>query len=271
MSSRATDRALGRSGIGAHHVPRRVADHRVEPGRRGRRRRVRVEEHFRKLELPVKEASRRRRSRPRRRGSARRCCRGSAPRPGERRVGQRRERRRRRRIAVGRRTTRRTRDRRPASSATAPRRARSARRARAPSPAPARACRSERLEREADRQHRRAARRRRRSSSNSGSASRRRRAASRRPADWRTLRSHAPSRLSPTCETMVEKRQRPIGGERRQPERQPRQLHRHRVQIDAVEAPLGDRAPNRRSLVLADVARMAAAASNSAVSYACAR
>ena len=45
---------VGGTGVGANHVPRRVADHRVEA--RGREpRAVRVEEHFGKLELPVKE------------------------------------------------------------------------------------------------------------------------------------------------------------------------------------------------------------------------
>ncbi len=44
-------------------------------------------------------------------------------------------------------------------------------------------------------------------------------------------------------QVMIEKRQRPIGGERRQPQRQPRELHRHRIEIDAVETALGDGPP----------------------------
>ena len=60
-------------------------------------------------------------------------------------------------------------------------------------------------------------------------------------------------------QTMIEKRQRPIGRERGQPERQPRQLHGHRIEIDAVETAFGDRPADGGALVLADVARMAAA------------
>ena len=46
-------------------------------------------------------------------------------------------------------------------------------------------------------------------------------------------------------EMVIEKRQRPIRGQRRQPQRHPRELHRRRIEIDAVEASLGDLAPQR--------------------------
>ena len=44
-------------------------------------------------------------------------------------------------------------------------------------------------------------------------------------------------------EVMIEKRQRPIGGQRRQPQRQTCELHGHRIEIDAVQAPFGDGPP----------------------------
>ncbi len=58
---------------------------------------------------------------------------------------------------------------------------------------------------------------------------------------------------------MIEKAQRPIRRERREPQRQSRELHRHRIQIDPVETPFGDRATDRRALRLADVGGMTAA------------
>ena len=53
---------------------------------------------------------------------------------------------------------------------------------------------------------------------------------------------------------VIEKRQRPVGRERRQPQRQPRELDGHRVQVDAVQAPLGNRPPRRHALALAEIA-----------------
>ena len=47
----------GRALVGANHVPRRVADHRIEPGVR-QARTVAIEKHLWKLELPVKEPPR---------------------------------------------------------------------------------------------------------------------------------------------------------------------------------------------------------------------
>ena len=49
-------------------------------------------------------------------------------------------------------------------------------------------------------------------------------------------------------EPVIEKAQRPIGRERRQPERQTRELDGHRVQVDAVQASLGDRSPDGDSV-----------------------
>ena len=64
-------------------------------------------------------------------------------------------------------------------------------------------------------------------------------------------------------QAVIEEAERPIGGERRQPERQPRQLHGHGIQVDAVQAALGDRAADgRRARARSEIARMAAARSN---------
>ena len=61
---------VGRSGVGPDHVPGRIADHRVEAGVRPARA-VGAEEHFGKLELPVKQAVRSARWRRRSAGSRR--------------------------------------------------------------------------------------------------------------------------------------------------------------------------------------------------------
>ena len=55
----------------------------------------------------------------------------------------------------------------------------------------------------------------------------RRRASRRRVARPGRHESQAPSRLSPALKMVIEKAERPVGGKRRQPERQPRQLHGH--------------------------------------------
>jgi hypothetical protein len=47
---------------------------------------------------------------------------------------------------------------------------------------------------------------------------------------------------------VIEKTQRPVLGECGQPQRQPRQLNRHRIEIDAVEASFGDRAADAGAL-----------------------
>ncbi len=60
------------------------------------------------------------------------------------------------------------------------------------------------------------------------------------------------------AQVMVEERERTVGGERGQPQRQPRELHGRRIDVDAEQAPLGDEPPNRRALARADVAGEAA-------------
>ena len=47
---------------------------------------------------------------------------------------------------------------------------------------------------------------------------------------------------------MIEKGQRPVGRQRSKPERQPSELHRHRVDVDSEEASLGDDAPKASPL-----------------------
>ena len=58
---------------------------------------------------------------------------------------------------------------------------------------------------------------------------------------------------------MVEERERTLGGERRQPQRQPRELNRHRVQVHPVHAAFRNRAANRCPLGIAKVSRIALA------------
>ena len=70
---------------------------------------------------------------------------------------------------------------------------------------------------------------------------------------------------------MVEKTQRPIGGERREPQRQARELDSHRIQIDAVETSLGDGPADGDACRFVEIAGRAGPSRTSARSYACAR
>ena len=56
---------------------------------------------------------------------------------------------------------------------------------------------------------------------------------------------------------MVQKRERSVGGQRRQPERQACELDCHRVQIHAVQASFRNGAPDRHPVAIVHVARMA--------------
>ena len=58
---------------------------------------------------------------------------------------------------------------------------------------------------------------------------------------------------------MIEKAQRTIGCQRREPEREPCELDRHGVQIDAVQAAFGDGASDGCAFGLPDVAGQTAA------------
>ena len=227
---------------------------------RGRRAAVAIEEHLRELELPVKEPPRladgvgrveipagdRRRQRAA---------------PGQDRVRQRRRTptRARRRPPAG--TTRRTRDRRSASTATRRPSGPSARPAHAPSRAPAPACRwASSRARTAP-----AAPRAARSSIVVVVEQRQGASAPRAPARVRRVPQVGEPRAEQAVadlEVVIEKAQRPIGRQRREPERQPRELDGHRVQVDAVQASLGDRSPDGDPVRVADVARVAAAGAN---------
>ena len=245
---------VGAAGVGPHHVPRRIADHGVESRARTAAA-VGVEERLRKLELPVKQAPRlaeRERAIEKPRGHG---CRQIAT-AGERRVGQRSERRRRRRgVACE-----------PGGAPEMrhllpPRQRRIARgqrgiRALLRAHLLDRVVR-QRLEREAHRQ-RVAHRVRNRFVLEQRKAVRRTRGAphDRRPPE---LREPGAEQAVAGLQAMIEEAQRTIGGERREPERQARELHRHRVEIDAVQAAFGDRASNGRAFRLADVARETAA------------
>ncbi len=50
------------------------------------------------------------------------------------------------------------------------------------------------------------------------------------------------------AQVMIEKGERTIGRERRKPQRQSSELHRHRIDVHAVQTALRDRAPEVRAL-----------------------
>ena len=54
-------------------------------------------------------------------------------------------------------------------------------------------------------------------------------------------------------EVVIEKRQRLVGRQRREPQRQARQLHRRRIQVDAEEASLRDEPPEQRAIHFVDI------------------
>ena len=56
---------------------------------------------------------------------------------------------------------------------------------------------------------------------------------------------------------MVQERERPVGGERREPKREPGELDCHWVGVNAKQAPLGDRPPDQRAIVGPEVVRTA--------------
>ena len=59
-------------------------------------------------------------------------------------------------------------------------------------------------------------------------------------------------------QAVIEKAQRAIGGERREPHGQARELHRHWIEIHAVQTSLRDLPPDRDALALAEIGRVAA-------------
>jgi hypothetical protein len=60
-------------------------------------------------------------------------------------------------------------------------------------------------------------------------------------------------------QAVIEKAERAIRCQRREPQRQTCELHRHRVEIDAVETAFGDRSPDARAVGVTDVGRVAGA------------
>ena len=56
------------------------------------------------------------------------------------------------------------------------------------------------------------------------------------------------------AQLMIEKGERPVARQRREPERQTREFHRHRVRVDAEEAPSRHQAPELGAVVLREVA-----------------
>ena len=57
---------------------------------------------------------------------------------------------------------------------------------------------------------------------------------------------------------VIEKAERTISGERGEPQREARELDRHRVEVDAVQDALGDRPPHPDPVGFTDVGRMTA-------------
>ena len=214
----------------------------------GRRRAVGVEEHLGKLELPVEQALRRAAiAAAASQVAAGEPARGSAPAAGEDQ-----------RPTARRTPTAGTAPSEPANQARTTGRRRASicdsAASRRPSAASARSfartcsmvspgvC----SRREPDRQRRRGAPRRRRvveQRQRVVAVRARRLGRRRRPAK---LREPGAEQAVAGLQMVIEKRQRPVGGERRQPERQPRELHRHRVDVDAEQTSLGDRPPDRR-------------------------
>ena len=242
--------------VAADHVPRRVADDGVEPRRR-RGLAVLVEEDFGKRQRPVKEPA----SRGGRvgRGSAASSTMrsGSAQRPSSSRAVELAK-----RAAVGRRAVRpepagapEVEETRPASRATTPC---------ACSAASVRSF-SRTMAAESSGSHRQpqpdAGSRARRpttdvSSGNSGSSSWRRPRAAPPPGWRREIVGRRADQAVAGDEVVVEKRQRLVGGERGQPEREPRQLHRHRIEVHAEQTARRDLAPQRRAVGGRDVVRV---------------
>src|SRR5262249_10528985 len=62
-------------------------------------------------------------------------------------------------------------------------------------------------------------------------------------------------------QVMIEKTQRPVGGQRRQPQGQPCQLDCHGVEIHAVQATFRDEPPDSTAFPRSNIAGMASAVS----------
>ena len=244
---------LGRTGVRPDHVPRRIADHGIE-ATIGQPPAFFVEEHFRKLELPMKEPVAR----------TDRVCGGEAlldgpagerASTGENRIAQRSERRRRelglpepgRAPDVG--------DALPARHRRVTR-GRSGKRAFFGSNL-IDVVAGRRFERKANRQcrakciaHRLVVEQRQRRPPLVRASP---------PIRWLAqVGEPRPEQAVSGLEAMIQKRERAVGGKRREPERQPRQLNGHRVQIHAVQAAFRDRAPDRRPFGFSEIARVAA-------------
>ena len=258
MSERALGAQIAVAGVGANHVPRRIADHGVETGARQARRRrdrrtppgTRAPSERDDGGWPASSAASRYRLA---------VFGGSALRPVRIASDKRAERGRRRRIVAWRKPRRAPesairfhRDERRRSRPVSAANARSF--ARTCSSVSFGIASSEKRTGSACAQRRVDRARRRRAAARFAAAARR--PGVRRPAEIGEPRAE---QAVADLQAMIEKAERPIGGQRRQPERQPRELHGHRVQIDAVQAALGDRAPNGGPLCVADVARVAGA------------
>ena len=69
------------------------------------------------------------------------------------------------------------------------------------------------------------------------------------------IRHRRPDQAVADAQPVIEERQRLVGGERRQPHGQPRQLHGHRIDVDAEQAALRHRPPETRPILLGQVGR----------------
>ena len=81
---------------------------------------------------------------------------------------------------------------------------------------------------------------------------------------WRLAetREPGPEQTVARLQMVIEKRQGTVGRKRCKPQREARELDRHRIEIDAEEAPLGDCSPDGGVFLRTEVGRMAGAGTN---------
>ena len=81
---------------------------------------------------------------------------------------------------------------------------------------------------------------------------------------WRLTETREPrsEQTVARLQMVVEKRQRMVGCQCRKPQREARELDRHRIEIDAEEAPLGDCSPDGGVILRPEIGRMAGARAN---------
>ena len=214
---------------------------RRSPGACRRRRRT-----LRDTRAPNGRIGVRRRSLPRRADTSPASCGGERSAPGEDRVRQRAERLRRALESPGRTTTR-TRDPRSVATSSARIRGRSSPRTPVPSREPAPRCRWASTRARSAPARPRARRRARSTHRTAAALDRPMPGSAPAPAGARAKgREPCAEQAVAHLQPMIEEAERPIAGERGQPQRQPGELHGHRIQVDAVQTAFGHGSADRR-------------------------